>query len=166
MHVEIEKRELIEAESELYCPGLARFDRDPPEAAQFLDGAGDRTYFIADIELYYFITANFAGVAHVYADLGLSRSPNGCGVEMEIAVFECRVAQAPSEWEQRLRGGAEVSALGGRLLIVVVGELADRAWHGDGQFAAGVSVAKQNICNCRATFLPEVPSVENRGNVF
>src|SRR2546425_3095447 len=145
MHIEIQKRELIEAERELYCPRFASVERDPTEAAQFFDGAGDGTHLVSDIELHHFVTANFAGVADVYANLGLARGPNGCGVEKEIGVLECRVAQAPSEREQRLGGGAKVSPLGRWLLIVVVGELAYRARYGDGQFAAGICVAKQYI---------------------
>ena len=65
----------IEAESELYCPGFAGLERDPPEAAQFFNRPRNRTHLVADIELDDFVAANFAGVVHVHADFGLAWGP-------------------------------------------------------------------------------------------
>ena len=92
--------------------------------------------------------------------------PDGIGRGVDVGVFECGVAEAPAEGEERERAAVDIFAFGGRLLVVVDGKLADRARDGDGQFCAGIVVAENDVGDGGAAFLAEIPTVENRGDVF
>src|SRR5579883_3435216 len=54
----------------------------------------------------------------------------------------------------------------GRLLIVVVGQLADRARNGDGEPSGGIVIAEDDVGHGGPAFLAEIPAIENRGNVL
>src|SRR5579883_3407392 len=54
----------------------------------------------------------------------------------------------------------------GRLLIVVVGQLADRARNGDGESSGGIVIAEDDVGHGGPAFLAEIPAIENRGNML
>jgi len=81
---------------------------------------------------------------------------------VEIVIFESGVAEAPAERKEWLGGVVEILALGGWLLVVVVGNLADGARDSDGELAAGIVIAEENFRGGGAAFLAEIPAVENR----
>jgi len=166
VHVAIQKGEFVEPERELDGFGLTGIESDAAEAAQFLDGAGDGTDFFADVELDDFVAADFAGVSDVDADVCGAFGTDGIGSSVKAVVLERGIAEAPSEGEKRLRRAENVFALGGRLLVVVIGKLADRARNGDGKLAARIVVAEEDFGSSSAAFLAEIPAIENRGDVF
>src|SRR3954451_3491136 len=85
---------------------------------------------------------------------------------MQIRVLEGRVAQTPSKRKQGLRRRPEVAAPRRWLLVIVIGKLTDRPRHRDRQPSAGISVAEQHIGDGGSTFLSQIPSIENGGDIF
>ena len=59
-----------------------------------------------------------------------------------------------------------ISASGGGFVVVKDRQLADRAWDGDGQFAAGVHVAEEHIGEGLRALLAQIPAFEQRIQVF
>jgi hypothetical protein len=166
VHVAIEEGERFEAEGELDGLRLAGVEGDAAETTKFLDGPSDRTHFITNVELHNFVALALAGIGDIRGDFGFAGRADGGGGKVEISIFEGGVAEAPAKGKERLDATVKIAALGGGLLVVVIGELANRARNANGQFAAGIVVAKKNVGDSGAAFLAEIPAIENRGNIF
>ena len=66
---DIPVRERLRRQSQFHRPGLARLDRDAPEAAQFLQRPFDLGLEMLDVELHDFFAGDLAAVLHVNADV-------------------------------------------------------------------------------------------------
>src|SRR5580658_856019 len=165
VHVAIQEVQLFETERKLDGFRFAGTEGDAAEASQLFDGPGYGTDFVANIKLYDFVAPHFAGVGDIYADVRRAFGTDRGRCEMQVVVFECRIAESPAERKERERGAAEILALRGRFLIVVVGKLAHRARNGDGQLAAWIVIAEENFGRGGAAFLPEIPAIKNGGNI-
>src|SRR5580704_1941557 len=121
VHISIQEREFIGPQRELCRFCFARVQRDTAESAKFLNGARDRAYFVADVELHHFIAANCAGIDDVNGDGGAALGTDGIRGRSEIRILEGGIAESPAEGKEREDGAAEIFALRGWLLIVVVG---------------------------------------------
>lgn len=165
-HLAVEIRELFGTESEVDCLCLAWVEGDAAESAELFHGARDETVFLVDVELDDFIAADAAGVGDVDRDFRGAERADGAGRHFEIRIFEVGIAETPAERIKRKRGRAKIFAVRGRLLIVVVGELADGARNGYWQTSRGIVVAEEDVGHGGAAFLAEIKAIENGGNVL
>ena len=71
------------------------------------------------------------------------------------------IAQSEAECEQRATIVKQISAPGGRLVVVVGRNMADRPRDGDRKLAAGIDVSEEDFRHCPAGLLAEIPALEN-----
>ena len=119
-----------------------------------------------NVQLRNFIALSGACISNVHTNFRRSSRANLRGLDMNIFIPKCRVAQPIAKWIERRSGAERVGSIGGRLVIVKIGKIANRVGECNGLFSPGIHVSEQHI-GCRTpAFLPEIPSFENRGNVF
>ena len=120
MHVDVQHASMS-GDGEL--DGLfAGLQRDALESLELHDGLCDFGDALVNVELRDFVAFVGAGVGDVDADLGSSTGEDLCGLDAEIAKPERRVAQPVAEGIQRLAGAERVGAVGGRLVVVEIGQ--------------------------------------------
>ena len=131
-----------------------------------MTGLRDRGDLLVDVQLRDFVAVARSGVGDVHADFGGSVRDDLRGLDAQVVEAKCRVAQPVAEGKERLARAEGVGAVGRRLVIVEVGQIANRVRERDGQFSAGIHIAEQNVGRGGAAFLAEIPAFKNRRNVL
>src|SRR5208283_4281573 len=112
-------------------------------------------------------TSNCPGIRDFHGNLSDVVCGNFLRSHSQITIFECCIAEAESKGVQRFRAfGQDIMPKCTWLLVVVAGELSDRAGKGDGEFAAGVHAAEYHVCYSMTGFFSQVPALHNRRSLF
>src|SRR3984957_15234888 len=120
------------------------------------------------------VARSFAGVGYLDGDFEISIRRDLRVAELKACETERRVAKSVTERIKRFGGKIPVTrgeaggvfGLVGEIVIVIERLLADGAGPGDGQLAAGIDVAEQNIGDRVTANRAGIPGFQNCGNVF
>src|SRR5579863_828618 len=164
-HALVINRERVGLELEFDGGFLAGLEREAVEAAQRHNGLSDGGELLVDVEFSDLVALAAPGVGDVDADGGCVARLHLRGRDAKVIEAKCGVAEAVAEGEERRAVDEGVAAVARRLVIVIVGKLPDGAREGDGQFAAGINVAEEDVGRSGAAFPAEIPAFENGGNV-
>src|SRR5438876_7067085 len=119
-----------------------------------------------NVHLRNFVAFTRSGITYVHSHPGHSAGPDLCRVYLQVFKFEGCVTQSVTKREERLTRAERIAAVGGRLVIVVIGKITHGMWKRDRQLPAGSHISKQNVRCRRAALLSQVPGFKYRSNMF
>src|SRR4051812_32824098 len=118
-----------------------------------------------NVHLRNFISVARAGIGNIHTDLCRAAGLNLRGIYLQVFKLESGVTQSVAERKKRLPGAERVATVCRRLVIVKVRQIADGMRKRNGQFPAGIDVAKQYIRRRRAALLSQIPAFYYRWNM-
>ena len=119
-----------------------------------------------NVQLRHLVALAAAGVGDIDGSGGLPGGADLGRLQAQVIELEGGVTQAPAEREERLAAGKQVAAVHGRLVVVVIGKLADGTREADGEFSSRIDVAEQHPRGGGSALLAQIPAFQNRRNML
>src|SRR6185503_2754631 len=166
LHSFVQKRQLVRRDRKLHILRLTRLETDARKTLQLFDRSRHRTHVVTNVHLHDLVACKFSGIGYIYSNSRVAARASLLRRHFQIRISEGGVTQPMTKSEERFFVAEQVTAARRWLVIVKAGHLTNVARDRDGKLARGVVITKQNVSDCNARLLTQIPSLENRGHLL